>query len=154
MKNRVLIALALALIVAGAFFAGTMCPLAKANAQANIQKSVADTTWDTSITKQIAVMNDALKANLALMNGEEPKDVSRKPMYELVEAYRAGVKSADGVKGLTSKALNSYHLNKATAKSAAQVSQAADEAQIELSLIQIQQNQRIIELLEEVAKKK
>gem|GEM_PF-2583804 len=153
MKTRLFLVLVLTLALVSGYFVGTQHPSASADATTNPEKTE-DKVWNDAATKEMAVDTDALKISIALMGGKEPKDVSRQPVFDLVESYRIGTQSPDGLKGLAAKALNSFHLQKAQAQSAPQVSQAAAEAQIQLSIIQIQQNQRIIGLLEQIAKKK
>jgi hypothetical protein len=57
------------------------------------------------------------------------------------------------VRALVRKSLFDFQSGKSDAKSAAQVSQVADEAALRLSMLQVAQNQRIIELLQEVARR-
>lgn len=58
------------------------------------------------------------------------------------------------VRAVVLRSLSQLADGKGGAKSAAQVSQAADEAALRLQLLQVQQNQRIISLLEQIVKKK
>lgn len=54
---------------------------------------------------------------------------------------------------IISKVVSEYENKRANAKSAVQVSQAADEAQVKMQLLQIAQNQQIISLLQSIDRK-
>lgn len=112
----------------------------------------AENAWTEVAQKDLAVTMAATEAQLALLKGQKPSG-TRKGVLELVEWYVASADQPDRLKGATAKAVNSFAFTKAGARAPAQISQAADEAQIELSLIQIAQNHRIITLLEQLAKK-
>ncbi len=73
---------------------------------------------------------------------------------KLAAAYQKAVKYPDVMNDLIGDALDKYDSLRGQTKSAAQVSQIADEQNAELMRIMVVQNQRIIELLEILAKQK
>ncbi len=80
----------------------------------------------------------------------------KKSNYE--DQYRQALVKAIGYPNLilfiVSDVAKSYEGNKVNARSAPQVSQIADEQNVQLMRIIVIQNQKIIELLEQIAKKK
>jgi hypothetical protein len=62
-------------------------------------------------------------------------------------------KDAKTVRAIAGHSLWKYYLEKGSARSAPQVSQLANEQMLHLGLLQVQQNQRIIELLEQMGKR-
>jgi hypothetical protein len=71
----------------------------------------------------------------------------------LMKAYGKVVDSSEALHEVVGKTFAGFLANKQGAKGAVQVSQAADQAALELQLVQIAQNQRIIELLKQIAAK-
>src|SRR5262249_14968682 len=135
MKRNLLATILPILLFAGGLVAGIALryhniPQASAQTGATRANTPADLAWDDAAPKQIAVETLELEAALALLKREEPKP-NRQLLFDLVEAYRQGTQSPEAVKGLLAKSLNSFHFQKAGAKSAAQVSQAAAEAGVQ-----------------------
>jgi len=91
---------------------------------------------------------------LCSMVPDNEKCKGRNPAAEMSDLYAQAAKNPELTRKLVSLALNSYSELKEGARSAAQVSQAADESSVKMQLIVIAQNQRIIELLEQLVKKK
>jgi hypothetical protein len=80
---------------------------------------------------------------------------------EGANAYRLLAADPRAVGKVLEQALTGFYTSKAGARGAVQISQSADEQQIRLSLLRaaqeariIEQNDRIIQLLEQIAKKK
>lgn len=80
---------------------------------------------------------------------------------DAANGYRALAADPAGVRLMQQQVMSAFYSGKAGARGAMQVSQTADEQQIRLSLLRaaqeariIEQNDRIIQLLEQIAKKK
>lgn len=73
---------------------------------------------------------------------------------ELAELYSQVGKSPRLIRFMAAAAVNEYEQNRLNTRSAPQVSQIADEQNVELMRLIVIQNQRIIELLEQIVKKK
>lgn len=78
------------------------------------------------------------------------EDIDKK----LAKLYGLISQSPNLMRYLAARAVKSFETNKSYAKSAPQVSQIADQQNAELLRIIVMQNQRIIELLEQLAKAK
>lgn len=76
------------------------------------------------------------------------------PAQQLADLHAQAVKHPRLVMLLSSAAFRRFTNLSVGARGAAQVSQAADEASIKFQMIIVAQNQRIIELLEQLLKKK
>lgn len=76
------------------------------------------------------------------------------PAADVARLYSDLVRDVNLSKAVAAYAVSSFAGLRAGASSAMQVSQAADEAGVKMQLILIAQNQRIIELLEQLVKKK
>ncbi|MBI2528186.1 MAG: hypothetical protein HYV93_19680 [Candidatus Rokubacteria bacterium] len=122
------------------------------SAQQPPRAHTADQTWTNATMKENVLSAEASQAFLAAAPDQNPKE-ARQAIFDVIAVYGEGVATPEGVKGLTAKALNKLWATRVGARSAAQVSQLTDETQIQFALIQIQQNQRIIGLLEELVKR-
>lgn len=74
------------------------------------------------------------------------------PTPKVIEAYRKVVNDPDSARRVIAGHLADYLANKERAKSAPQASQVAAQTSVELQVIMLVQNQRIIELLEQRAR--
>lgn len=73
---------------------------------------------------------------------------------KLIDLYAEAIKRPGVVRRLVGRSYSNYVRMKDRAAGALQVSQAADEAAVKMNMVLIAQNQRIIELLEQLVKKK
>lgn len=135
------------------FVAGTQYPTTRVSAQGVTEKSVADQAWDDLAIKGLVAETESTEAYIATMKKESRKG-TRQLIFDLVESYRLNTQNPETLKGVLAKSLNTYTLAKLGVRSAPQATQVAAEAQVELAVIQISQNQRIIALLDVIAKKK
>lgn len=71
----------------------------------------------------------------------------------LSKLYEGAPKKKGETSDIQAVVLASYYSNKANAKGCEQVSQVANEAMVKMMALQVAQNQRIIELLEQLARK-
>jgi hypothetical protein len=72
--------------------------------------------------------------------------------YDVTDTLAKAVGDHQRTRGVVQEAVTKFYFNKGDAQSAAQVTQVSNEQTFRLNLLQIQQNQRIIELLEQIAK--
>lgn len=77
-----------------------------------------------------------------------------RPAEQLVKLYSQAISRPAVLRSLLASGVTTFTFAKENARGAAQVSQGADEANVSFQLIIIAQNQRIIELLEQLNKKK
>jgi hypothetical protein len=77
---------------------------------------------------------------------------ARDDLNKAMSILKDAPKDPKAVNAIAGQALWDYYVDKAGAEGAAQVSQLANEQTLRLNVLQVQQNQRIIELLEQVAK--
>lgn len=118
-----------------------------------------DTETEKEKLKEIAAIGITyfqLKVLLRLC-GVAPEHESCKgknPSADMVELLTKASKQPEAMQAIIAIELNEYAGNKELAKSAPQASQAADEANVRYQLIIMAQNQRIIELLEQLVKKR
>jgi hypothetical protein len=102
----------------------------------------------------ITLLEVEMAAKLCAMSPDHETCKGRNPSAELVDLYGKGMKSPEVSRALIAKTVRSYAEMREGARSAPQVSQAVDEASIKMQMIVIAQNQRIIELLEQLVRKK
>ncbi|MDQ2667397.1 MAG: hypothetical protein M3Z05_15470 [Gemmatimonadota bacterium] len=139
----------------------TPAPRAAQSQVASKLDTPADTTYGRITAAEARLENFFVNA---------PKDsIARARYFEELERaslaaaneYRALAANPSASVGVLGKAVHDFYSGKSRAGGAVQVSQAADEQQIRLSLLRaaqeariIEQNDRIIQLLEQLAKKK
>lgn len=154
MEKRVSMLLSITLALAVGYLMGSRCPAPYAVAQTQPPSALEKSYIDVAI-KNALVIGEYNKRDLAKLDSSKPHDSTTQPLYDLVESYCEGAKSADGTKALAAHALAGFYaVSTNSDASAMQVTQVAAETQWRLSLIQIQQNQRMIELLDQLASKK
>jgi hypothetical protein len=78
----------------------------------------------------------------------------RSATSDITKAYSLGVSKREFVEAMVTSALSDYCSGNSEAKSAAQLSNVHEKASVDLSLVQTTQNERIIELLEQIASAK
>jgi len=93
------------------------------------------------------------EAQLYALAPDENKDKSG-ATRKVAEAYAKIAQRPTASHLLLSTILSDYSSSRFRAQSAMQVSQSADEAGVKLQMLIIAQNQRIIELLEQIARKR
>jgi hypothetical protein len=102
----------------------------------------------------VQIMLAEQQARLAGLTQKKDKD-QPDPMENLARLYALAItKHPKLLPRLIGQALTPFYEGKESARGAAQVSQVADEAGIKFQLIIMAQNQRIIELLELIARKR
>src|SRR2546429_537491 len=101
----------------------------------------------------LEIQNEQTQAELNTLVPTVDKDKAT-ANSKLAALYAKAAKSPALSQVLAGMALDKYESAREEAKGAVQVSQAADEAGIKFQLIIMGQNQRIIELLEQLVKKK
>jgi len=114
------------------------------------EKTGADKGWDTTATKQIEVETGLLGPAVGRPGGP------RQPTFDLAELYRENAKDPEALRGLVARALHTYLAQKSAAAvrgGGGSPAQAAADAQLQLAAVQVYQNERIIALLEALAKK-
>ena len=94
-----------------------------------------------------------LEVKLYAVAPESNKDKAS-ASQRLAEIYSKIATSPGASHALMSHILGNYSSSREAARSAVQVSQAADEASIRMQLLLIGQNERIINLLEQIARKR
>lgn len=87
------------------------------------------------------------------VDGLEPAEARQKYLDLIKRTYQATAEEPVILRAVEDHVMRTYYAGRSDAKSAAQASQLADEASLRLRFVEIHQNQRIIELLEQVAKK-
>lgn len=107
---------------------------------------------DKKLLGEILIAEQQSRLN-ALLPADSDKKVPG-TTDKLAGLYARAVRSPRLVQLLIGQSLTSYFDLKEGARGAVQVSQAADEAGIKFQLIIMAQNQRIIELLEQIAKRR
>jgi hypothetical protein len=153
MKKLLLTTLFIFMACVGAFAQAKPAKTTDAPADtASKMDAASDKAAETKLLVSIMEVELTLRLCSMVPTHESCKD--RNPSAELAELYNKAAKSSDNIKVLIARAISSYSEMKEGAKSAMQVSQAADEASVKMQMIIMAQNQRIIELLEQIAKKK
>lgn len=108
----------------------------------------AKTASEKVVTGELATRLVGLK----MATNEKPTAGDQQSAAEILAGYMDAPKSGKEVTALLGRTLRPFYMEIGTAKSAAQVSHLADEARVRADAIQIAQNQRIIELREQIAK--
>jgi len=106
-------------------------------------------------TPQAKLIDAELATSLAILkaaNGEKDASYAAR-ISDLNDLLASGVKDPAMLKAITDRTLLHLEDAKATSSSAPQVSQIANQQVVWLALVQVHQNQRIIELLEQLSKK-
>lgn len=121
------------------------------NVQAQSQAVVAKDTPQLVVAK-IKTASMLLTLCSSVPENEKCKDVD--PRKDLMELQSSCIKDSECSSMLIADAIANYESLRFGARSAVQVSQAADEYGVKMQLILLSQNQRIIELLEQLVKKR
>jgi hypothetical protein len=74
--------------------------------------------------------------------------------HNIAKAYLAGANNKSFTQGILTHSTHEWVVGQEQAKSAAQISQVADQARMKLEFLQVAQNQKIIELLTQLNAKK
>ncbi len=113
-----------------------------------------------STSLQIQILHAELSAKLYAMDPDGQKDKAQAP-NKLAELYRKAALDPTATEGVIANIYNEFQENKNAVRSAPQGSQNANESSVRFQFllaaqneVLIQQNKRIIELLELIAKKK
>jgi hypothetical protein len=142
------------LIVACLLCTGYLFGQESSTDNASTPKITGGETLDSLSTAELRFELAMSKANLALMTGKKVDAAEARESADAVTDILVNAPTDPKmVRALVGKSLWQFYAAKADARGAVQVSQAANEASQRLSLLQVEQNQRIIELLEQVAKK-
>jgi hypothetical protein len=99
----------------------------------------------------------ALEALMPMHGGDETQALERVGnalALRMAEAYARSGKDPQLTTAVAGSILRTYAVRRSKASSAPQASQAADEAGVRLLTIQVGQNQAIISLLEQIARKR
>lgn len=88
------------------------------------------------------------------IDGKRPAEVVLESAPALRALYRRGATEEPVFRALVTQIGMDYHTLRGHANSAPQASQVAAEAAVRLQLLQVEQNRRVIELLEQLAAKK
>jgi hypothetical protein len=108
---------------------------------------------ETPVDRFTAAQDAATAAVLreGTVSEEKPGELAAK-LDALTREWATSAGSPDRLREAQVHALRELEFGKRAASGAAQVSQVASEAALKLQVVQLQQNQRIIELLEQMAK--
>lgn len=118
---------------------------------ANMTAEKAKSAVPASVVK---LMEAEMAVRLCGIDPEHESCKGRNPAKETADLYSEILRDPDAAKFLLANVLSSYSELRSGARGAVQVSQAADEASVKMQMVVIAQNQRIIELLEQLLKKK
>jgi nitrogen-specific signal transduction histidine kinase len=116
-------------------------------------KKPADPQEQEAIMLMVKVIGLEMEARLYALAPEQNKDKAD-AANKLTELYSQIARNPIASRHLVSSMLRDYTSVREGARGAAQVSQVADEAGIKFQMLVIAQNQRIIELLEQIARKR
>jgi hypothetical protein len=149
MKKLILLSLTILLFTASGFSQATKQtqPVTETSKTKEQQQAIDDAKLLVEITNAEATLR---LCALDSANAACKEDGARK----LAELYSEALKKPDTSRFVIARILTEYQNSREDARSAPQVSQVADEASIKMQFLVIAQNQRIIELLEQLVKKK
>lgn len=97
---------------------------------------------------ELRLKTDALNTQLTARRPERLSD----NLTHISDAYLRAAGQRQTAQYVIEKALDKFHIQAEACKSAAQMSAVCDEAAVRLQILQVAQNQKIIELLEELNK--
>jgi hypothetical protein len=117
------------------------------------QPSAPQPTDKEDLALLVQLITAETEAKLYALAPEENKDKSG-ATRKVAEVYARIAQRPTASQLLLSTILSDYSSDRYRAQSAMQVSQTADEASVKLQMLMIAQNQRIIELLEQIARKR
>lgn len=133
----------------------TVAVLATGYALGQEQKAVvtpADTAWADFSTRETEMIKQAVDIRLQELNSGKAENMPREQAYALATGFEKGSRDPVYTRALLAKTLQEYHYARLGNRSAAQISQVADEAVVQMEAIQVMQNQRMIALLENLTK--
>ena len=108
------------------------------------------------IQSRADVLIHGMQINLDLRSGKKPGEIKTSPDVgvKYIDNLAKGVNDSDLAHTVMASDIVSYYEMKASSESAPQATQAASKAILQLEVMQTAQNQKMIELLKQIAAKK